>query len=64
MRDSEEMDCIYDDLKQIISNFYNEETLSLMQQYADTYIETDKKPRPIMSKIINLISKIYSKSRY
>lgn len=64
MRSSREMSFLYNDLKQIINNFYNKETLRLMQIYADTYMETGKRPTPIMNKIAGNVCKIYSKFNY
>lgn len=64
MRDSRAMSFFYDDLRQLINNFYNPQTLSLMQRYTDTYMETDKRPTPIMNKIVDNVRKIYSKFNY
>ena len=64
MRHSKEINFLYDDLKQIIKNFYDRKTISLMQQYTDTYMETGKRPTPIMNKIAGNVCKIYSKFNY
>lgn len=64
MRSSRAMGFLYDDLRQIINNFYSKETLRLMQVYADTYMETGKRPTPIMNKIAGNVCKIYSKFNY